>query len=143
MVFLWLGFLFWSSQCRFAFLIRVTAHVLRIWENHWASWTFLPRRVSQNLHSCWYNFIHQNYNFNGYLSPPTWLFTVTIGVAWSLACIIHVLKTLFSIWIWDSKPVGIWTQISGTKSSFANHWATLHWLFHCFFLFLLSTIYCC
>ena len=35
--------------------------------------------------------------------------------------------TSIFIWIWDSKPPGIWTQISRTKSGYANHWATLHW----------------
>ena len=37
-------------------------------------------------------------------------------------------KTQFLISIQDSEPAGIWTQIYGTKSSYANHWAPLHWL---------------
>ena len=38
-----------------------------------------------------------------------------------------ICDTQFSIWIQDSEPARVWTWISGTKSSYANHQATLHW----------------
>ena len=106
--------------------------------NHWALWKILPCRLSTNLHSYWWNFIHNYFNLCGYLSPPTRLLKVTVitlSISSSQACIICVLITQFSIWIWDPKPAGIWTRISTTKSSYANHWATLHWLHFIFCLY--------
>ena len=50
---------------------------------------------------------------------------ITIGVFRSWACIIRVLVIQCLIWIWDTKPARIWTRISGTKSVYANHWATM------------------
>ena len=45
-------------------------------------------------------------------------------------------KTQFLSWIPDSEPCRIWTWISGTKSFYVNHWATLHWPSHQSFIYL-------
>ena len=140
MVFLRLGFLFWSSQWRFAFLVkRVKEHVLMIRISYWALWTSLQLRLSPNLHSYWWNFYPS-------ILQLKWLFIMPYKAILShcdynrrcsiigLFCLINQ----FWIWIWDSKPARIWTQISSTKSIYTYHWATLHWLqasiefLHCF-----------
>ena len=72
--------------------------------------------------------VHQYYNLSGYLSPPTREPPIT-GFQYLLLYHMLVLfvKTQRKIWTQDSEPAQIWTWISGTKSGYANHWATLHW----------------
>ena len=84
-----------------------------IWVNHWAVWL----SPSLQLHA------------GGYLSPNT-REPLIAGLWYFLECNMLVLfsKAQFVIFIQDSQPAWIWNQISGTKSSYTNHWATLHWL---------------
>ena len=60
---------------------------------------------------------------DNYKDAPNWRFTLLARVLY--ACIIRENSSL--IWIRDSKPAGIWTRISGTKSDYAKKWARLHW----------------
>ena len=82
--------------------------------------------------------VQQYYNLSAYLSPTTRVLP-NRGLQYFLEyhMLVLFMKTQFLIWSWDSKLVGIWTKISGTKRGYSNHWAALH-----LFLFLLFYVLC-
>ena len=90
------------------------------WSVEWLQFSFLMM---------WWH--HQYFcNLSIYLLIPARM-PLIAGLQYFLEYYILVLflKTQFWIGIRDSKPAQIWTQISATKSGYANHWAILHWLY--------------
>ena len=86
-------------------------------------WSILPCRKTPNFLHIGLGHQYCNFNINTFKDAPHCRVTVVARVLH--ACIIR--DTQFFIWIQDSKPPGIWTWISRTKSGYADHWATLHW----------------
>ena len=78
-------------------------------------WSILTHRTTTNVLYWWTSpsILQLKYLFiNAYKEAPNCRFYYMF---------VLFVKIQFLIWIWDSKP-------AGTKSGYANHWATLHWL---------------
>ena len=83
-----------------------------------------------------------HFSLSDFLSPPKRVPLITgLQYLHEYQRLVLFVKTQFLIWIWDCKPARAWTRTFGTKSVYANHWATLHWLFPSNLSFHLASIY--